>query len=473
MHFKRISLVLIVLLFISGTLSAKGAAPGNSNAFGPWTTEIVDQIPEEYIGPFVSIDHYEHSGRAYISYYDVPNHNLKLAYQVVPGSGNCPGNPNWNCETVDASSNDVGLYSSIDVVEGSIDLTANVQAEFALPTPVFRYPKIGISYYDETIQALKFALRTCSSPLICNWTISTVVDDSSNDVGRYSSFQFENETTPVIFYQASAVSVHVGQVWRAKAITPSDHGACTNTDWTCEQIAGSSSSADYGTHISADGGRVVFYDAFNSQLIMAKPVTSSTTCGAGSRPWDCEVVDYVGDVGKFASMVYDGVHPMLVAYYDATNGKVKYAIQKTSNDGNCNGYGTGTFDCFAVDDTGASTGDTSVGISLTLDTQGEPVIAYQDFSANPAVLKLARPASVYGNQVGNCGDNWPSTQYWHCSLLDDGGQTDVNEADYVAISVNPSGLATVAYYESDENSLEGRLKVAQQHFGIYLPLISK
>jgi hypothetical protein len=31
----------------------------------------------------------------------------------------------------------------------------------------------------------------------------------------------------------------------------------------------------------------------------------------------------------------------------------------------------------------------------------------------------------------------------------------------------------VAYYETDNYYDEGRLKVAQQHFGIYLPLINK
>ena len=484
MQFRRILIILMVMIFMTGTLSAEAAAPTKSTALEPWDSEVVDMISEGYVGPFVSIDHYERNGRAYISYYDAENHYLKLAYQVDPGTGNCPGNTNWKCETVDnggpyVSQHDVGQYNSIDVLEASVNLTASIQGELELAPPQFHYAKIGISYYDETDASLKFALRTCNSPFVCSWNITEVDDDegaiSSNVVGQFSSFNFGSEDQPIIYYNERNVLTNLGRVKRAYLPSGNTFSGNCDSSWNCQVIAQAASSA-FGTHISADGGRVVFYDGSpNYEMYYARPVSVDTaTCGVGLSRWDCQEIDSQNNVGKFSSLYYDGVNPMQIAYYDASNGTVKYAIQTSAGSGNCT---NNSFNCDAVDDIGASTTNTSVGISLTLDAQNQPIIAYQDFHEEmaPATLKLARPSTVYGNLVGNCGDppNGYLFQYWHCRLLDSSGHQEVDEADYAAISVNPTGLATVAYYESDEYYSEGRLKVAQQHFGIYLPLISK
>jgi hypothetical protein len=483
MQYKRILLILIVMIFMTGTLSAEAATTGKAVALEPWTNEIVDDIANVTVGTHVSIAHSERDGRAYISYYDSTNQTLKLAYQVSPGTGNCPDNSNWRCSTLYNGPNDVGRFSSIDVVDASVNLITAIQGELNAAPPHQDYTKIGISFYDATDGALKFALYKCVSAQLypdCGWNITTVDDDSSPlfgaNIGQNSSFKFGTDAVPIIYYHEGTGITNTGRVKRAYLPTGGTFSGHCGTGWTCEVVAQSTSSPDYGTHISADGSRIVFYDLVNTRLMMAKSVGVDTAnCGLMNR-WDCSEIDNNGIVGKFASLYYDGVHHMQIAYYDASNGKVKYAIETS-------GVGTGCtnnkFNCFAVDTIGTTTLSKNIGISLTLDAQSQPVIAYQDFHEDmaPARLKLARPSTAYGELVGNCGAVPPGYlfQYFQCSVLDWGGQYQ-NEADYAAVSVSPAGLATVAYYEifeSAQDVFEGRLKVAQQHFGIYLPLINK
>lgn len=487
MRFKRIFLILIVMIFMTGTLSVKAATTASSiPPLEPWNTEIVDKLADGYVGSHVSIAHYDQNGRAYISYYDSTNQDLKLAYQVNPGTGNCPGNPDWKCSIVDNGGpyvlqHDVGKFSSIDIFTETVYIPTSDQSELTAQPPHSHYAKIGISYYDATDNALKFAIGNCNDSTVCTWTKTTVDDDTSgsfpDNIGQYSSFYFGTDATPIIFYQARTTGVadFYGFVKHAYKITPSVPITGCYSGWTCEIVAQSLTNRGYGEYISADGGRVAFYNPINGSLVVANSTGSimSATCGI-TNYWNCIVIDNVGDVGKFATMVNDGVNPLQVAYYDADTGKVKYAIRTTADTGNCT---DNDYNCFAVDTIGTTTLDINIGISLTLDNEGEPVIAYEDFHEDlaPARLKLARPSSVYGQPIGNCGALPPGYlfQYWQCSVLDSSGQQEVSEADFAAVTVNPVGLVTVAYSEDDSYNMEGHLKVAQQHFATYLPVISK
>ena len=60
---------------------------------------------------------------------------------------------------------------------------------------------------------------------------------------------------------------------------------------------------------------------------------------------------------------------------------------------------------------------------------------------------------------------------WTCKTLDSYGDTDM--AEYVGVSLNPAGLATVAYSVDFHLDDQTFLRVAEQHFKIYLPLINK
>ena len=487
MKLKRILLFGIVMIFMTGTLATEAATTQSSPALEPWTKGVIDWGTGTFLGQHVSIDHYERNGRAYISYYDATHGNLKLAYEVLPGTGNCPGNADWKCDTVDSGfifmgdSHDVGQYSSIDVID---DTTTWVlpQGDLNLAPILYHYAKIGISYYDDTDNALKFALWSCESSNSCSWAITEIDDDTGtfpDSIGQYSSFHFGSDDTPVIYYRQYNSLSSSGKV-RQAYLTGTFSGHC-GAGWHCETVAQSLMVTAYGTHISADGNSVAYYDGGSDQLMLATPSGTGYGSGCGiTNYWNCVVIDnggLFGDVGKFVSLhAGDASHPTQMAYYDAVKGKVKYAVGTTGT-GNCT---NNNFNCFAVDTIGTTTLPGNIGLSLTMDLEGAPIIAYQDFSdeQGPAALKIARPAGVYGNVAGNCGEVPPGPGnlflFWQCKFLDAGQYSEM--ADYAAVSVSPAGLATVAYYEFatlGDYSEVGRLKVAQQHFTVQLPLIMK
>ncbi len=466
MKVKRFLILGFVLILMTGTLSTQAATTQNSFAVEPWTLEIVDQSDNVLLGAGVSIDHYKRDGRAYISYYDYTNGNLKMAFEVTPGTGNCY-NADWECQTID-DSGDVGQYSSIDVFEAVLIKSNGI---------IFNYAKIGISYYNASWGDLKYAQRSCSETAFgiinCGWTVTTVDDEEGYSNGSYTSFQFLSNGTPIIYYHGQDF-FNLGYVKRAR-LEGSVTGSCGN-GWACDKIAQSSADATYGSHISADGNMVAYYDGANGQLMLATP--SGTTYGSGCglvNYWNCVVIDsggFMSDVGKFVSLLSgDATHPTQMAYYDAHSAIVKYAYA-TAGTGNCTNQ---NYICFTVD---IANDDDSIGISMALDLEGSPIIVYQskyDSQAPPA-RKIARPAAAYGNLAGNCGEVPPglTTQYWQCEFLD--ADPDSYLAAYVDVSVSPAGLASVAYFDyttlADFTEL-GRLKVAQQHFPVYLPLIKR
>jgi hypothetical protein len=141
-------------------------------------------------------------------------------------------------------------------------------------------------------------------------------------------------------------------------------------------------------------------------------------------------------------------------------------------------YSTGTGSFSVVDDVGFST--LSRGISLAIDKDSNPIIAYQKIQ-DRARLYIARPYFVYsGIEHGNCGDeilpDYPN-RYWFCSRLDPGGQY-LDAANYVSLAVNSSGLAQVAFsefYDDQAGDFATSLKYYCQHFQFpfFLPLVKK
>lgn len=64
---------------------------------------------------------------------------------------------------------------------------------------------------------------------------------------------------------------------------------------------------------------------------------------------------------------------------------------------------------------------------------------------------------------------------WHCNILDLAahGYGNVDVADYTAVAVGKSGLATIVYYEMDSYNSKNNLKYAVQRFRTLLPLVKK
>lgn len=451
---KRAFLLSLALFLSFTTFSAQASNLGTLPADAPWVLEYAEKYDGAVLGNHLSIAHHPITGAAYVSYYDSLNKDLKLAYEVEPGNGNCGTDNRWLCETVDSTGN-VGLYTSIDVVNVFTGLNST---ESTL---------IGISYYDTTNDAIKYAKGT-NNGTSTQWEFSQV---DNVDYVLYTSLRFGLNTTPYIAYHAMKVTSPPSGSVKLAWYDETGGGNCgTSNLWICETVD-LKSSIDHGIHVSLDllydgTPAIAFYNDETDALELAVKQAGS---GCSNSAWTCTIVDgSAEDVGLFPSLqAPKSVNSRYrIAYYDATNDLLKYAESVISG-GNCT---SSLFNCYSVDSVGFSDILNTYDLSMDLDNQGYPIIAYQDATTSAPKIKIARPAQVYGETSGNCGT---PTNQWQCDVIDPGSGFDL-EGKYMAVSISPIGSATIAYTELDTRPIEPNtyLKIARQElFCVNLPFV--
>ena len=212
---------------------------------------------------------------------------------------------------------------------------------------------------------------------------------------------------------------------------------------------------------------LAYYDGDNGNLKLAYYTGIADPDCYNDNGWMCPVLDSDGDVGRYASLTaqrtpYDEL--FRVAYYDATNQQLKYTDE--------------SLEPFNVDYMGTYP---FMGISMDVDKDGAPIIAYQQAlpgEYDRPELLVARPFYIYDDGgYGTCGDVPPGYLFlfWRCSTLDHGGQY-LDEAEFVSVKVTSYGLAQIAYsefYDYDIGDHATSLKFITQRFQSLLPLLNK
>jgi hypothetical protein len=425
-------LLALALLLTAGMGPVRGAEPSDPSgpasvtlspgATAPWFVETVDAAAGT--GSHVSVAIDPVSGTTYISYYDASNQDLKMATHVGSG-GNCGPDNSWSCETVDADS-DVGQYSSI-----AIDPTTNL--------PVIAYWRMMSPY------ALKLATATGGG-----WDILTI----DTLPGSHASLKVDSTGAAHIAYYGFVMADNLMYAVRVGSGT----GNCGVANFRCSSIDSGGGIGHYPS-LALDGSdqpRIAYYDSDNGGLWYAQP-SASGNCGPGST-WDCYAISTSSDVGRHASLDVDSANIPHIASYDATSGKLVYAVQ-VGSEGNCGYLGSWQCDEIATMGTLPRTRD----VSLAVDPAGLPIIAYSWYYGAQFTTRgfgWARPAAALGLQSGDCGPE----QLWQCERID-----GAFRGDYSAIAVHPSGLATAAY---DISEYPGGLKVAYQRlYQVLLPIV--
>jgi len=180
--------------------------------------------------------------------------------------------------------------------------------------------------------------------------------------------------------------------------------------WHPEAVDAAGATGEYSSLALDSNSKpcVAYYDATDGDLKYAtKP---------GSK-WQTSTVDAPGDVGRWCSLVLDSNERPHISYYDATSQALKYAHWTGT------AWAIQTVENHSKDDLGQHT-------SLALDSSGNPHISY--YHATDSRLRYAR---------------WTGTS-WAISFV---GTSDVGT--YSSIAVDSNGVRHIAYYDIRDQEL--------------------
>jgi hypothetical protein len=226
-----------------------------------------------------------------------------------------------------------------------------------------------ISYYDITRADLKVA--ACNDAACAGGDETVTAVDHADDAGWDTSIALGTDGFPVIsYYQETGGDLKVAKC---------NDAACTGGD---EIITIIDSAGDVGQYtslaIGADGFPVIsYYDVTDGDLKLAK--CNDASCAGGDEL--ITTLDSDGDVGRHSSItVGPGGFPV-ISYYDATNTALKIA--------RCNDTACADGDELIVT---LDQGDRGTYCSVTMGSDGFPVISYRDDGAgNLRIFKAANP----------------------------------------------------------------------------------
>jgi len=459
-HF-RLTLLAFLLMLAAGPNQVRGfqgpgprapagvsASPG---ADAPWFVSELDT--DGNTGLHASVAYDPSQGTIYISYYDATDQVLRLARSDGLGPEDCGPDGEWSCHTVD-SGPDVGKYSSIAV-----------------------NPKtggIGIAYHDATNGHLKYLVFQNPHLLVYQkYTIDKGIPPLSA-TGLHTSLAYSEEGTPFIAYYFENSNGVDALMLAYYTVTNGDCGYGPIEDtWRCHTILSGEGVGQFPSLVVKNNPTtndwdfyISFYDGGRGQLWFGKSVEGEpANCGLYGNDMACYGVAGGHNVGRYSSLYVDNTNRFHIAYYDATEDRLMYAVELASSTGNCGVLGSAQ--CDEIDSMLADYHP--LGISIAEDPAGYPAIAYQ---AADQSLKLARPVGAVGLPPGggNCGYG-PLLSIWSCETIDRFGTWPAyRNGDFVSLDIAPSGVAHIAYNGFILSS-GGNLVVAYQRYRVYLPLL--
>jgi len=280
-----------------------------------------------------------------------------------------------------------------------------------------------ISYYNtqtNTLEVAKCDNASCSGTN----TIITTLDNTSSDVGKYTSIAIGTDSNkyPVISYSKKDGGDNHLMVARCINIFCTGVPTRSQVDPTTDKVGEYTSIA-----IGADTYPVIsYYDKSNKSLKVAKCVNVSCI-GANTIT---QVDPTTNSVGKYTSIAIGADTYPVISYYDETNKRLKVA--------RCiNTFCTGVSNINIVDD--PSGGDVGEYTSIAIGADTYPVISYYDGYNNHLKVAKCIDVSCTGAPIITTVDN----------------TYDVGKFSSIAISADT--YPVISYYDK----LHGYLKVVK------------
>jgi predicted GH43/DUF377 family glycosyl hydrolase len=385
------------------------------------------------VGRFVDLV-VDPDGLPVMAYYDATNGDLKF---LRCGNAGCTiGNTIVVVDGSGASGTDTGQYASLAVTsDGS--------------------PRIA--YYDVTDGDLRFV--KCNDPYCADGDdLPVTLDGAGGDVGQYASLAVGPGGVPrIAYYDATGGDL---------LFIACDDTACAGGNDLPATLDGD--AIDAGQHASlaiASSGlpRLAYYDATGGDL---KFLACDDTACAGGNDSPVMLDGDAIDAGRYASLKLGVGNAPLIAYYDATNGDLKYLA---CNDALCAG---GDEVPTTADGDPADVGRYA---SLAIGRDGRPLIAYYD--AGDFDLKIApskqEPIAVFGPGILGSADAYSVA---HPSIIYDQAQSTYR----LYYTANDSNNKRVGYATSTDGVEWNRGGIvidlnntANDGYGAWAPSVTK
>ena len=265
---------------------------------------------------------------------------------------------------------------------------------------------------------LGLLVATVSAPLT-QADDSIEVVDSIGVVGQHTSLVLDAAGHPVISYHDSSNT--------ALKLVHCNDPNCTGGDESIETVDNTGFVGQYTSLVLDSAGNPVisYYGPIIGDLKLVH--CNDPDCAGGDD--SIETVDSVGVVGRYTSLVLDGLGNPVISYYGPSNGPSNRDLKLAHcNDANCSG---GDESIETVD----SAGDVGWDTSLVLDAAGNPVISYYD-RTNTA-LKLV-----------HCNDP-------NCTGGDDPIETidNTNAGEFTSLVLDAAGHPVISYHDRTNTAL--------------------
>jgi hypothetical protein len=223
--------------------------------------------------------------------------------------------------------------------------------------------------------------------------------------GQYTSLALNSSGNPVISYY------DVGD--QDLKLVRCGNATCSSGNTI--QIVESVGNTGKYTALALDstGNPIIAYQDSNSDLKLVR--CGNTTCSAGNT---FQTLDGTGTTGSDTSMVLDGSGNPVISYHDGTNGDLKLV--------RCGNASCSAGNTFQTLD---SAGTVGWYTSLVLNSSGNPVISYYDFTNGD--LKVVR----CGNATCSSGNT--------VQIVDSAGDT----GRYTSLKLDSSGNPVISYFD--------------------------
>ena len=474
---RKILLIAILILALGfGSLPAYAAAPAGPPL--PWEKVVVDSTPQLFFTRDVTAKYDPYTARLYVAYHDTNNADLKLAYEVEPGAGNCGNNHNFQCSTVDYLGN-VGYQASMDIVR-----------VFNSTLPMLSYTRIGIAYVDITNNAIKYAWKdiTILDPYPA-WNIITVLKSQTTKNITIGEARVVLKYDPTSGYPTIAFHWVLDDGRRTVIAMPylGPGNGWLGPDQSFEYHAVAyGNDTNFGTNmdmeISYEGvTQIVYNDSDHPSIRAAQhPIGTATPCASDSA-WGCTTLEVISnDTSSLAVHARQNAKDRFSVIYTTAglaNNKLRH-IWYSGPGGNC--VGNSAFTCEELSD-GVNSNSIYNTIDLVVDKNNYEIITFQTYSVwgggvTNNSLMMMRPALAVGRE--NCGPLFAGNRTWYCAEVDYGWKDathDIIKGTYSSIATYPDGRIAVAYNRLDNSAVDKlqAVMVARQFYPAYMPLIRR